>query len=229
MGLEIGRWLQAWAAAGALGVCLIAPAQAQTTGGFRIGAFAQGNYQDASVDEIEAGGGTTLPAFAKLIASSGPVTGSLNSISGGGSLGFDWLVNKSWLLGIEADLSKLGGHASGLDHQWSTDGMATVRGRLGYVVSDALLVYMTGGYAAMRATYVGSAPPPVLSSDVSKTMSGWTIGGGVETGWQRVKVFGEYLYTDVGSWTLTNTGGDTYTFDSKSHTLRLGVKLNLSP
>ena len=85
---------------------------------------------------------------------------------------------------------------------------ATIRGRLGYV-SGPWLFYGTGGAAftqaqwSDRSTIIGG-PGFTSSTDASKTLSGWTVGGGVEymlyaSNWiARV----EYLYENFGNFSV---------------------------
>jgi outer membrane immunogenic protein len=101
------------------------------------------------------------------------------------------------------------------------DWFGTVRGRLGVLVGDQLLIYGTGGLAYGRFGISGntiitglpsnhipivSGPPSVVTTqfDASKTDVGFTVGGGMEgkfsywlpSNWTwRV----EYLYLDLGS------------------------------
>jgi outer membrane immunogenic protein len=87
----------------------------------------------------------------------------------------------------------------------------TVRGRVGYSVGSSLF-YATGGYAygnvktKIAAAFLG-APANV---EISNTRSGWTVGGGIETPFTFLGLFGpnwtsktEYLYVDLGTSTGT--------------------------
>ncbi len=139
-----------------------------------------------------------------------------------GYLGFDWQIS-NWVLGIEAD----GGWAdnrqtrTGIPGTWSTDfGVgfdtakvesewdASVRARVGFLLTPSLLAYSTGGIALLHqevgascegAFPVGWCMQPNTDSD-SGTYAGWTIGGGAE--WMFAShwtVRGEYRYSDYGS------------------------------
>jgi outer membrane immunogenic protein len=89
----------------------------------------------------------------------------------------------------------------------------TARGRVGYSVGSSLF-YATGGYAygnvktKIAAAFLG-AP---VNAEISSTRSGWTVGGGIETPFTFLGIFGpnwtsktEYLYVDLG----TSTGSFT--------------------
>lgn len=78
----------------------------------------------------------------------------------------------------------------------------TVRGRIGYTVTDRFLAYATGGlaYGSTKSFVNASAGnTSIFDESVKKTKAGWTVGAGVEyavtDNWS-VKT--EYLYTDLG-------------------------------
>jgi outer membrane immunogenic protein len=92
------------------------------------------------------------------------------------------------------------------------DFFATLRGRLGFLVTPSLLAYGTAGFAfghvsasAAVAEAVGGpcfcGPTPVaVAASSSATLPGWTAGGGLE--WMitpQWSVKGEYLYYDLGT------------------------------
>jgi outer membrane immunogenic protein len=107
------------------------------------------------------------------------------------------------------------------------DWFGTVRGRVGYLITDQVLLYGTGGLAYGRVevsgvtnvsgsvnTNVGSGLPPVIpftsganAFGDSRTNFGFAVGAGIEgkisyrTGWTWKL---EYLYLDLGS---LNTAG----------------------
>ena len=63
--------------------------------------------------------------------------------------------------------------------------LATVRGRIGYLVTPTALAYFTGGAAFADVDYSASAnnePPStyVSSTSFSKTVTGYVLGGGLE-------------------------------------------------
>lgn len=86
----------------------------------------------------------------------------------------------------------------GVDLNW----LATVRGRVG-LAWNQFLIYGTGGYAAGGVRFFDSshyAAGVTETADVSKTMSGWVAGGGVEWAFAgNWSVKGEYLHADLGS------------------------------
>ena len=100
--------------------------------------------------------------------------------------------------------------------------LATVRGRLGYTVTDRVMPYVTGGLA------VGDVNAKVGGLlGASDTKAGWTVGGGVEAalaGNWTAKL--EYLYVDLGSVGCTvATCGAPANVDLRANVVRAGVNL----
>jgi outer membrane immunogenic protein len=124
----------------------------------------------------------------------------------GGTLGYNWQQGQ-WVLGVEGDYSwaDIGGSsnicgASFIAHSCGTDlqSLGTLRGRVGYAMGATgnWLPYATGGLA-FGELHAWDAFTPASGSDFR---TGWTVGGGIETGLARnwtLKV--EYLYVDLGS------------------------------
>jgi outer membrane immunogenic protein len=85
---------------------------------------------------------------------------------------------------------------------------ASLRLRAGYLMTRDVLLYGTGGFAVQKvgATAVctiNTSPACLLSHSQTnyKTMSGYTIGGGVEWKlYQNWLIRGEYRYSDYGTW-----------------------------
>ena len=139
-------------------------------------------------------------------------TGTAAGILAGGQVGFNYELPAHVVLGIEGDLDgssfhglttfcstgtggSLAGHGANceISNNKIVD-FSTVRGRVGYVFDDRLLVYGTGGFAWEKSststivtclTVTGSCPPHTVkftdgSSAASATLSGWVAGAGVE-------------------------------------------------
>ncbi len=104
--------------------------------------------------------------------------------------------------------------AAAAAHQ-KLDFFATLRGRLGFLVTPSLLAYGTAGFAfghvsttTALAEAVGGpcfcGPPAAVAASSSATLPGWTAGGGLE--WMitpQWSVKGEYLYYDLGTLSVT--------------------------
>jgi outer membrane immunogenic protein len=158
------------------------------------------------------------------------IPGALNTTQAGflagAQAGYNWQWGR-YVLGIETDLSgtSISGSSS-FSNQVPTVGgfniaaygtqteklnyLGTVRGRAGYLVTDPLLAYVTGGFAygdASSSQSLGTSVVPLpftiqsaTGESSSSSRAGWTIGGGLE--WMFARNFtvkGEYLYYDFGS------------------------------
>lgn len=197
----------------ALGLGAAAPASAQNYDGsglLRVGAFVQGSWIDGDF---------------RVTALGPPVTttngsGSLDGFGGGISFGYDHRFG-SMILGVEADASIDSASKRIGTVDFGADYFVTFRGRLGFNLQPGLLVYATTGWALLGAeaetTIAG------VSSKVPDTLSGWTVGGGIEIDWHHVTLFAEYLHTDFGAKTFDFTGGNLR-IDASDDTVRLGVK-----
>lgn len=151
-----------------------------------------------------------------------PYSGGINKTSfvGGVHGGYNWLVGRSLLLGVEADWSWTKNSGSTSNTPWTFGGavfaplssttmsrdlnwLATLRARVGTLISPDMLLYVTGGaawggfsYNAVATNGVGY----VATSSSSKTASGYVVGGGLEWAWTRNwMVRGEYLFYGLNS------------------------------
>lgn len=127
--------------------------------------------------------------------------------------------NGAFVYGLEGDFGYSDVSAVGLGGtDASRNGLeGSLRGRLGYAMTDRVLLYGTAGGAATQMTY---HTPGVKDEN---TMLGWTAGAGVDalltdTVFARV----EYRYTDFGSSTFNTAGGPT-SIDSNDHRVTFGV------
>jgi outer membrane immunogenic protein len=139
-----------------------------------------------------------------------------NGIFGGGQVGYNYMVNPNFLIGVEGDIDAAdikGTSSNCLDatHCASSDGkndwFATLRGRIGYVQNN-WLIFATGGAAWVHDTNTRTivvAPPATAvligqSASASGTELGWTAGGGVEYGFlPRWSANLEYRYMQVNT------------------------------
>jgi outer membrane immunogenic protein len=156
-----------------------------------------------------------------------PVSDSFtdSAVSAGGTVGYNWQVSPTWLVGIEGDGSWLGTQhhltcAAGPDvvdgsscYDSSSLGdlhsnwYATLRGRLGFLADPRLLLYVTGGVAFGDTSYSVNDFSGGGQGSLSQTHTGWTAGAGVEYMIaQNWTVKGEYLHIDLGSKTYVIPG-----------------------
>jgi outer membrane immunogenic protein len=188
--------------------------------GFYLGVNLGGSWghQDATICDPK-------PAVVlTVVCSTG--TEHMNGVIGGGQIGYNWQFapifgwGNGWVLGIEADFQGSGQRSSRDFSVRDGDGdifsgsvqdkltwFGTVRGRSG-VAFDRTLWYVTGGYAYGNRTFEGTlsttVPLQSVTFSTSKTLTGWTVGAGVEWAfWNNWTAKFEYLHID-----FTNTGGD---------------------
>jgi outer membrane immunogenic protein len=158
---------------------------------------------------------------------------------GGVQAGYNWQAGRNWLVGLETDFdganirgntntpvsllitSTPGGFAGTFAASSKTDWLGTTRARIGFLPSDRLLIYATGGLAYGHIQYAGSVSsnfPGALSfggpicagnsvcwqGSSSKISTGWTVGGGLELAvWNNVSFKVEYLYVDLAGALVT--------------------------
>jgi outer membrane immunogenic protein len=135
----------------------------------------------------------------------------------GGLAGYNYQVNRA-VFGVETDFnyadveSKLAGTLNTATAQFTNsyrsqvDWFGTLRARLGFLPTDRLLIYGTGGLAYgevdTRITVVNNFSNGFTANwrgDNSPTNIGWTAGGGIEYALtNNVTLRAEYLYVDLG-------------------------------
>lgn len=132
-----------------------------------------------------------------------------SSVIGGGQIGCDYQFASNWVVGIQgqAEFGTINSSNAiaafpGITAQFQVKNIETLTGRVGYAVAPAVLAYVKGGAAWANAS--GAAVVPALGGisgeTANFTMTGYTVGGGLEwmfaRGWS---VFGEYNYMDFGT------------------------------
>jgi outer membrane immunogenic protein len=174
---------------------------------------------------------------------------SPDGVVGGLQLGYNWQFEHRWVAGLEADFNGSGIKGSGTGTSFlqnipgavftnntlssdKLDWFGTVRARLGFLATDDLLLYGTGGFAYGRVkqsdsfTVTGPAAGPILAvalggfsflcnanqtcfaGATSRNETGWTAGGGAE--WRFLpnwSLKAEYLYLNLGSHSVNSVAG----------------------
>ena len=101
-----------------------------------------------------------------------------------------------------------GSNAARIENLWD----ASLRARVGFLLTPRTLVYSTGGLAILReeisATCDGAFPVGWCSvpngDSQAATVYGWTAGGGIERMIAPTWIVrGEYRYSDYGHWITT--------------------------
>ena len=171
-----------------------------------------------------------------------------DGVVGGAQAGFNWQAGQ-FVLGIEVDVQAAdvdgtanrffdfgGNGAADLDANVSTeiDWFGTARGRIGFVPTERLMIYGTGGLAFGETTSSASyeaqllATPYADSASSTDMRTGWAAGAGAEYAFTdnwTLKL--EYLFVDLGDETFLNLEDDffdaDFTSDVTLQTVRLGV------
>ncbi|MDZ4741371.1 MAG: outer membrane beta-barrel protein [Alphaproteobacteria bacterium] len=151
-----------------------------------------------------------------------------DGVVGGVHLGHNWASPSGWVWGVEGDLELSGqsgndagngGDINGVDANWQ----ASVRARLGKMVSPTALIYATGGIAFLDADLVKENAP--ADSD-SLSFTGWTAGAGLELDLgSNISGRVEYRYTDFGD----DDGRVSFygvEASPESHTVRVGISFD---
>jgi outer membrane immunogenic protein len=134
---------------------------------------------------------------------------SAEGFVGGGQVGCDYQVG-SWVIGGQgmfnwSDLSGDNLQPNALVfNQTHIPWITTATGRLGFLGTPNLLIYLKAGGAWVRDDYSSASTAGLLLASASVTRSGWTAGGGFEqafrSGWSW---FAEYNYMDFGTNNVT--------------------------
>jgi outer membrane immunogenic protein len=170
---------------------------------------------------------------------------------GGVQAGYNWQA-ANWVYGLETDFQGssqkddktciISCTGQAMAYNATLPWFGTVRGRLGYSLGSTLF-YVTGGYAYgdVKTKITGSFGGTTLVSSLSSVKSGWTAGGGIETPFTLLGLFGpnwttktEYLYVDLGSTSDPVFGGGsgipaaTSTTHVTEHIFRTGLNYHFN-
>ena len=211
--------------------------------GFYVGANVGGGWGNPHVDFSPNDPFTLFffdSASGRPPATSFRTTGAV----GGLQLGYNYQFNRNFLLGLETDFDWSGIEGSSSNAvvfhpapvvsvpltqkvdakiKW----FGTVRARLGYLPTQNLLAYVTGGFAYARVEQTGiyadndglsgfggfgfsflclGGGSACFAGSTSNVATGWTVGGGLEYAfWQHWSLKGEYLHISVEGKSLTET------------------------
>jgi outer membrane immunogenic protein len=199
-------------------------APAPTWTGFYVGANVGGVWTHSD--------GTWNPLPSPATFNANALTGAIDAsgVAAGVHGGYNYQIGPSFVAGIEADWTWTDASAS-FTQTWTFFGtatpvagsfttmstklnwLATVRGRLGYLVTPDLLAYVTGGgawggvdYAANNFNGPGGGGGYTTAVAFSNTASGYVLGGGVE--WKMTSNWllrGEYLFYRLGGASAVGT------------------------
>jgi outer membrane immunogenic protein len=153
---------------------------------------------------------------------------NVNGVIGGGQIGYNWQASQ-WLFGLETDLQASGERGSFsacgvagcpagstiMSGDYRLDWFGTARGRIGYLPSQRVVLYGTGGlaYGALRTNLTsGVVGIGTGTGSTDNTRVGWTVGAGAEAALdQHWSVKLEYLYVDLGRFNNAGTSSSSTT------------------
>jgi outer membrane immunogenic protein len=186
-------------------------------------------------------------------ANSEPMNGTTFRL--GAYAGYNWQFAPTWVAGLEADIGwanksvtlngvflpgnallMAGDPSASLSTRPTWD--ASVRARLGYLVTPSTLVYLTGGPAWLHFETAATCSvlicgTPVVAFNNSSTNLGWTVGVGIEERlWGHWLARAEYRYADFGSVTYNDSSlGVTATYQEKvrTNTALFGLAYKFGP
>lgn len=188
----------------------------------RFGVFLQGSFIDYDIRQTTVGGiGSNQSA-------------SPHGFGVGISAGYDLRLG-SFIVGAEADLSFDDGSAKARPdtrEQYGIDYFSTLRGRFGYVVNPAFMIYGTAGYSLLGAEYklngfTGAGGAAGGGNKKYGTLGGFVYGAGMEyeIGWGTA--FVEYLHSDTSGWDFLSLRGNRLALDGSQDVVRLGLKFKV--
>ena len=225
-------------------VILATPATNWT--GFYAGVNGGNAWQDKASSisgDVDSGGGSVFVDVANSVNTTGnnlafPLGGRLSGPLGGVQFGYNWQPARQWIAGIEADFdwsdlknsasvsNPPGGVVLVQNSNQQLDWFGTLRGRVGYLLTDQLLVFGTVGLAygetkasaniadsgalgfnvgiITNTTLLCPGFTNCLAASQSRLSAGWTAGGGAEYAISKNLTFrAEYLHIDLGTQNLT--------------------------
>jgi outer membrane immunogenic protein len=210
--------------------------------GFYVGGNVGGGWgSDNNINYVSDPAGSGL-----FFAAGGtPNVTSINTSGavGGGQLGYNWQFSPKWVAGLEADFDWSGLKGNGTGNTFpgavpflatageSVNWFGTARARLGYLPTNNLLAFVTGGFAYGQvnhsAAYINNsgatnvlggtlncfANSTCLAGSSGTTAGGWTAGGGLEYAvTPKWTIKAEYLYVSLRGNSVTETSSASTSF-----------------
>ena len=163
----------------------------------------------------------------------------LSGFSGGVFAGYNILTSSNVLFGAEGDINYISADkiktvfsrdydSAYPDELYSVNLKlrqywdASLRVRVGKVIDNKYLPYITGGVAWSKVGV--SYPDLAIGGTKKKTLSGWTAGAGVEVKINKnVNARIQYRYSDYSDTTFTNGAIKSRINNFKTHSIRAGI------
>jgi len=207
--------------------------------GFYVGGEVGGGWARSQTTIVQ--GSASFPAGVVL----NPL--NANGILGGGYAGYNYQVNRGVIIGIDADYS--GANLTGSEatvgptrftstDQGKVGWIATVTGRIGFVVDNNFLIYGKGGWAwagfSSNGVTTNAVGIPANTNVSNETRQGATVGIGGEWGFApnwSAKLEYDYVALNTANFpdtdTVIATGVTTFPARSAGSSLNI-VKVGLS-
>ena len=173
-------------------------------------------------------------------SSAGAVSGTTTNINVAGGLlgatvGFNAQMD-SFVLGVEGDVAWSGASgtavcvaAPAFNCEGRLNWLGTLKARAG-VALDSTLLFATAGLAAGGVTATVVPTPGGITGTHSGTMTGWTVGGGVELAvTDAISVKAEYNYVSMGGLQApigTISGVEANNISAVTHVVKAGVNFH---
>lgn len=162
----------------------------------------------------------------RAIASTEP-SGFMGSVTAG----YNWRLGYGLIYGVEADLGLMDVSA---EDKLASDGnlyktqlgplWGTLRARLGFMLSDRMMVFATGGGAFMQVDDVTVGTGATSTALTEDLQTGYVIGAGAEYALSdTMSIKAEYLYMDFGRISGLNANGAEFSFDNEIQLVRAGL------
>jgi len=153
----------------------------------------------------------------------------------GGRLGYDWMVDPNWLVGAEANVNMVAAETAdcgaagcanynnpGSALSYDLESLASLRGRVGYLVDPNAVLYVFGGWALAEVTTHHHDSSE--GDGASRNFNGYTVGGGAQYAVSNsTDVRLEVTYYDFSSKTYTDQFAETFGSDPEALTVSLGA------
>lgn len=185
-----------------------------------------------------------------------------SGVLGGVQLGYNYQFDRNWVAGLETDFQFADISGSGSTvlappaFVFSTASeqikyFGTVRARLGYLPTEKLLIFATGGFAYAQINHSGGVttgnnsaifftlgnqsilcglgfPPGCFAGSQDRFTPGYTVGGGVEYAlWQNWTVKGEYLFAQFKDTVTSVSATAPFAPVPTSYTANFTTNLNI--
>ena len=186
--------------------------------GFYYGLSAGFGFGDSTLfDDLDNG---------RPIANSEP-SGFMGSVTAG----YNFRLGYGLIYGIEADLGLMDVSA---EDKLASDGSVyktqlgslwgTLRARLGFMLSDRMMVFATGGGAFMQVDDVSVGTGATTTALTEDLQTGYVIGAGAEYALSdTMSIKAEYLYMDFGSLSGLSASGGEFSFQNEIQLVRAGL------